>query len=55
MTDAAVIDEIFARFTAHGSTAYLGEPVSVAEHMLQSARAAEDDGAGPTLIAAALL
>lgn len=60
MTDAherwaEIIDDVFDRFQTHGAVAYLGEPVSVAEHMLQSAHAAQRDGAGPTLIAAALL
>ncbi len=50
-----VIDEIFARFREYGSGAYLGEPVSMTEHMLQSAYAAEQDGAEPRLVAAALL
>jgi [1-hydroxy-2-(trimethylamino)ethyl]phosphonate dioxygenase len=50
-----VIDEIFRVFREQGSGAYLGEPVSLTEHMLQSALAAERDGAPPRLVAAALL
>jgi [1-hydroxy-2-(trimethylamino)ethyl]phosphonate dioxygenase len=50
-----VIDEIFRVFREQGSGAYLGEPVSLTEHMLQSAFAAERDGAPPRLVAAALL
>jgi phosphonate degradation associated HDIG domain protein len=50
-----VIDEIFRVFREQGSGAYLGEPVSLTEHMLQSASAAERDGAPPRLVAAALL
>jgi gamma-butyrobetaine dioxygenase len=50
-----VIDEIFRVFREQGSGAYLGEPVSLTEHMLQSASAAEGDGAPPRLVAAALL
>jgi phosphonate degradation associated HDIG domain protein len=50
-----VIDEIFRAFREQGSGAYLGEPVSLTEHMLQSAFAAERDGAPPRLVAAALL
>ena len=50
-----VIDEIFRVFHQQGSGAYLGEPVSLTEHMLQSASAAERDGAPPRLVAAALL
>lgn len=51
----AVIDEIFRVFRDYGSEQYLGEPVSMTEHMLQSAYAAERDGAPPRLVAAALL
>jgi len=50
-----VIQEIFDAFAAHGDQLYIGEPVSMTEHMLQAAQAAEQDGAGPTLVAAALL
>jgi gamma-butyrobetaine dioxygenase len=49
------IDDIFACFRRRGDSAYLGEPVSMSEHMLQSALAAAEDGAAPALIAAALL
>jgi [1-hydroxy-2-(trimethylamino)ethyl]phosphonate dioxygenase len=55
MPDDDVISEIFAAFDAGGATAYLGEPVSLAEHMLQTALAAENDGADPVLVASALL
>jgi [1-hydroxy-2-(trimethylamino)ethyl]phosphonate dioxygenase len=51
----SAIDEIFAALRERGSGAYLGEPVSITEHMVQSAYAAEQDGAAPTLVAAALL
>ncbi len=50
-----VIDEIFARFREAGDATYLGEPVTVSEHMLQSAAYAEQDGAPRELVAAALL
>jgi phosphonate degradation associated HDIG domain protein len=50
-----LIDEIFRVFREQGSAAYLGEPVSMTEHMLQSAYAAEQDDAPPRLVAAALL
>jgi predicted HD phosphohydrolase len=50
-----IVDEIFAMFREYGSGAYLGEPVSMTEHMLQSAYAAEQEGAPPRLVAAALL
>ena len=50
-----LIDEIFRVFREQGAGAYLGEPVSMTEHMLQSAYAAEQEGAPPRLVAAALL
>jgi phosphonate degradation associated HDIG domain protein len=50
-----VIDEIFRVFREQGAEEYLGEPVSMTEHMLQSAHAAELEGAPPRLVAAALL
>jgi phosphonate degradation associated HDIG domain protein len=50
-----LIDEIFRVFDEYGAEQYLGEQVSMTEHMLQSAHAAEQDGAPSALIAAALL
>jgi phosphonate degradation associated HDIG domain protein len=50
-----LIDEIFRVFREYGAEEYLGERVSMTEHMLQSAYAAEQDDAPPQLIAAALL
>jgi phosphonate degradation associated HDIG domain protein len=50
-----LIDEIFRVFSEYGSEEYLGERVSMTEHMLQSASAAEQDSAPPQLVAAALL
>jgi phosphonate degradation associated HDIG domain protein len=50
-----VIDEIFTAFRERGAGSYLGEPVSLAEHMLQTALAAERDGADSVLVASALL
>jgi len=55
LPDTDVISEIFTAFARRGETAYLGEPVSLAEHMLQTALAAENDGADPVLVASALL
>jgi phosphonate degradation associated HDIG domain protein len=55
MTKSDVVDEIFRTFREYGAEQYLGEQVSMTEHMLQSAYAAEQDGASPTLVAAALL
>ena len=47
-----VIAELFA---SEGLAGYLGEDVTQAAHMLQTAALAERDGAGDALIAAALL
>lgn len=38
-----------------GAESYLGEPVTIAQHMLQAAHLAEAEGAGEELVAAALL
>ena len=51
----SVVDEIFARFQASGDEIYIGEPVTVSEHMLQAAALAQSDEAPPELVAAALL
>lgn len=48
----AFIGEIFTR---RGAESYLGERVTMSEHMLQCARLAEKAGAGDDLVAAALL
>ena len=50
-----IVDEIFRVFRECGAEQYLGEQVSLTEHMLQSAYAAQQDGAPPRLVAAALL
>ena len=42
-------------FSSAGAADYLGEPVTVAEHLLQAGTLAEAAGASPALIAAALL
>jgi gamma-butyrobetaine dioxygenase len=42
-------------FLSEGAQDYLGEPVTQAAHMLQTATLAERDGAPPELVAAALL
>jgi phosphonate degradation associated HDIG domain protein len=55
MAETDVIDAIFTTFARRGSAAYLGEPVSLTEHMLQTAMAAEHDGADPVMVASALL
>jgi gamma-butyrobetaine dioxygenase len=50
-----VIDDILRTLDERGGGAYLGEPVSIVEHSLQSAQAAEQEGAHLSLVAAALL
>lgn len=55
MSGDELIDEIFRVFGEYGAEQYLGEQVSMMEHMLQSAYAAEQDGAPSRLVAAALL
>jgi gamma-butyrobetaine dioxygenase len=50
-----IIDCLFTLFREKGSGAYFGEAVTETEHALQSAYLAEQSGAAPALIAAALL
>lgn len=50
-----VTNEVLHLFHQHGGSRYGGEDVSQLEHALQAANFAEQDGAPPTLIAAALL
>jgi gamma-butyrobetaine dioxygenase len=49
------VEEILQLFQTRGQDAYLGEPVSQAEHALQAAHLAGLDGAPDTLVVAALL
>jgi gamma-butyrobetaine dioxygenase len=49
------LDRIAELFTARGSADYLGEPVTLGEHLLQAGALAHAAGAGPALTAAALL
>jgi phosphonate degradation associated HDIG domain protein len=51
----AVIDRICELFQERGSERYGGEDVSQTEHALQSAMAAEKEGAPPALVVSALL
>jgi predicted HD phosphohydrolase len=51
-TIVAFIEDIFVR---RGADSYLGEAVSMAEHMLQAAQLAEAEDGSDTMIAAALL
>ena len=49
------VDAIAELFASEGAADYLGEPVTVAAHLLQAGARAEADGAPPALVAAALL
>ena len=55
MTAADPVLLIAGLFAAEGAGEYPGEPVTQARHMLQAAALAEAAGAGPELVAAALL
>lgn len=50
-----IVEFIADIFERRGAESYLGEPVTMSEHMLQGAWLAEKDGAPDVLIAAALL
>jgi [1-hydroxy-2-(trimethylamino)ethyl]phosphonate dioxygenase len=49
------VEELIQLLNARGGSAYFGEPVSILEHSLQAAHAAEMAGAGAAAISAALL
>ena len=49
------VDEIAELFASQGAADYLGEPVTVAAHLLQAGASAQAAGAPPALVAAALL
>ncbi|MGI9488640.1 MAG: (R)-1-hydroxy-2-trimethylaminoethylphosphonate oxygenase [Geminicoccaceae bacterium] len=49
---ASFLADVFER---RGAEEYLGEPVTIAEHMLQGAHTAEQNGEDETIIVAALL
>jgi len=49
------VDRITGLFGSDGAADYLGEPVTVAQHLIQAGTLAEAAGAAPALIAAALL
>jgi gamma-butyrobetaine dioxygenase len=49
------VDAIAEMFTSEGAADYLGEPVTVAEHLLQAGARAQAAGAPSALVAAALL
>ncbi|MEV6028118.1 TauD/TfdA family dioxygenase [Streptomyces sp. NPDC052036] len=52
---ADTLEPLAELFAGAGATEYLGEPVSMAQHMLQAGARAEAAGAPPHLVAAALL
>lgn len=51
----SIADEIFALYAERGSSAYLGERVSMTDHGLQAAHFAEQEAAAAALVVAALL
>jgi phosphonate degradation associated HDIG domain protein len=51
----SIVDFIADIFERRGAESYLGEPVTMSQHMLQGAQLAEREGAGDELVAAALL
>ena len=53
--DGTILDRLEQLFISRGRELYLGEAVTIAEHMLQCAALAEAQSAGDPLIAAALL
>jgi phosphonate degradation associated HDIG domain protein len=54
-TAGTIVPFLAAIFERRGAEEYLGEPVTIAQHMLQAAALAEADGADDVLVAAALL
>lgn len=52
---ADVVEFVVRLFAEKGQAAYIGEPVSQLEHALQAAWLAEQEGASPVLVSAALL
>ncbi|MDU8928042.1 HD domain-containing protein [Alisedimentitalea sp. MJ-SS2] len=55
LTQANIVEFIGDVFTRRGDEEYLGEPVTMAEHMLQGAAIAEAQGESEEIIVAALL
>ncbi|MGH6948798.1 MAG: HD domain-containing protein [Kiloniellales bacterium] len=55
MNENPVIDRLSVLYQDRGSALYLGEPVTIAQHMLQTAALAEREEAPAPLVAAALL
>lgn len=55
LTPDTIVDFIADIFTRRGAESYLGENVTMSEHMLQGALLAEQAGASDTMVAGALL
>lgn len=55
LTAATIVDFLVGILERRGAESYLGEDVTMLEHMLQSAHAAEEAGANDELVVAALL
>ena len=55
MANEDIIDRLSEIFTRHGARSYQGGGVSITEHMLQTAAAAEGASCTPGVVAAALL
>ena len=55
LTHDTIVDFLGDIFERRGAEEYLGEPVTIAEHMLQGATFAEQRGMGEEVIVAALL
>ena len=53
--NASIVEQIFDIYRRDGGRAYLGERVTILEHVLQTATVAERAGASSDLIAASLL
>src|SRR4051812_18859663 len=55
LTRETIVPFLASIFERRGAEEYLGEPVTIAEHMLQGAALAEGEGASDELVTAALL
>ena len=55
LTWKTIVDVLADIFERRGAESYLGEPVTMAQHMLQGAWLAEQEGADDALVVAALL
>jgi [1-hydroxy-2-(trimethylamino)ethyl]phosphonate dioxygenase len=55
LTSDTIVDVIADIFERRGAESYLGEDVTMSEHMLQAAVCAEKTGAGEDMVVAALL